>query len=206
MYEKIKKEMNNKGVSIFQVIIGIAAVIIIIAVSLIAGILIHKKWTDKEKEVPRITSYEVTERLESVSELTTQKIIYQGYIHYEEGSIPFIDKKSYSMTYTAEIEAGIDISEIEVTDAGDRIIIEIPDSDVQSIYVDPESVQFHDESFAILNWDSKEDGVEAVKNAEADAKEHADISKLKEEADKHAKELIEDLFQDAISDQEVEVR
>ncbi|SEP91585.1 Protein of unknown function [Lachnospiraceae bacterium NE2001] len=197
---------KNKGFSIAEIIIAFAVIIIIVAVSIIAGIVIHKKWVEKEEEIPRITSYQVTERLEGVSELTTQKIIYQGYIHYEEGSIPFIDKKSYSMTYTAEIEAGVDISDIEVTDAGDRIIVEIPDSTVQSVYVDPDSIQFHDESFAIFNWDSKEDGVEAVKNAENDAKENADIQTLKDEADKHAKELIEELFQDAIADQQLEVR
>ena len=50
---------------------------------------------------------------------------------------------------------GIDVSEIEVTDNGDKIVIEIPDSEVQSVYVDPESIEFHDESFALFNWDSK---------------------------------------------------
>ena len=197
---------NNRGASIASVVIAIVAVIIIILLSLGAGALLHKRYLDKKEKEERITSLEVSQTLESASDLTTEKIIYQGVIHYEEGEIPFIDKKSYNMTYKAEIDAGVDVSEIEVTDNGDKIVIEIPDSEVQSVYVDPSSIEFYDESFALFNWDKKQDGVDAVALAEADAKEHADIETLKEEADKHARELIENLFSDAIRDQQLEVR
>ena len=54
--------------------------------------------------------------LEEVSDLTTEKLVYNGYIHYEEGDIPFINKKSYGMTYEAEVKAGIDMNEIKVYD------------------------------------------------------------------------------------------
>ena len=197
---------NNKGLSITELLIAIGVVIVIIIISLIGGALLHKRYLDKKEKEKRITSLEVSQTLESASDLTTEKIVYQGLIHYEEGDIPFIDKKSYNMTYTAEIDAGVDVSEIEVTDTGEKIIIEIPDSEVQSVYVDPDSIEFHDESFALFNWDDKQDGVDAVKLAETDAKEHADIDTLKKEADNHARELIENLFSDAIRDQQVEVR
>lgn len=203
---KNRNKTNNHGASITSVIIAIVAVILIILISLAAGAFLHKKYLDKKEKEKRITSLEVSQTLESASDLTTEKIIYQGVIHYEEGEIPFIDKKSYTMTYTAEIDAGVDVSEIEVTDNGEKIIIEIPDSDVQRVYVDPESIEFHDESFALFNWDDKQDGVDAVALAEADAKEHADIENLKKEADDHARELIENLFNEAIRDQQVEVR
>ncbi len=197
---------NNKGLSITELLIAIGVVIVIIIISLIGGALLHKRYLDKKEKEKRITSLEVSQTLESASDLTTEKIVCQGLIHYEEGDIPFIDKKSYNMTYTAEIDAGVDVSEIEVTDTGEKIIIEIPDSEVQSVYVDPDSIEFHDESFALFNWDDKQDGVDAVKLAETDAKEHADIDTLKKEADNHARELIENLFSDAIRDQQVEVR
>ena len=197
---------NNKGLSITELLIAIGVVIVIIIISLIGGALLHKRYLDKKEKEKRITSLEVSQTLESASDLTTEKIVYQGLVHYEEGDIPFIDKKSYNMTYTAEIDAGVDVSEIEVTDTGEKIIIEIPDSEVQSVYVDPDSIEFHDESFALFNWDDKQDGVDAVKLAETDAKEHADIDTLKKEADNHARELIENLFSDAIRDQQVEVR
>ena len=202
----MKNKTNNKGASITSVIIAIVAVIIIILLSLGAGALLHKRYLDKKEKEKRITSLEVSQTLESASDLTTEKIIYQGVIHYEEGEIPFIDKKSYTMTYTAEIDAGVDVSEIEVTDTGDKIVVEIPDADVQRVHVDPESIEFYDESFALFNWDDKQDGVDAVTLAEADAKEHADIEGLKKEANDHARELIESLFSDAIRDQQLEVR
>lgn len=202
----MNRRLRTAGFSIGKVLVTIAAVIIIVAVSVVAGIIIHTKWTEKLEAEKRITSIEVSERLESVSELTTEKIIYQGYIHYEEGDIPFLTKKSYSMTYTAEIEAGVDISQVKVEDNGEKIIITIPDAEVQSVYVDPDSVEFHDDSFAIFNWETKEDGVDAVKNAENDARENANIAELTEEADAHAEELIKGLFQDVISDGQLEVK
>ena len=192
--EKLEaRESRAFTFSIYKLLISIVALIIIIAISVVVGIVMHKRYLEKLEAEKRITSAEVSERLESVSELTTEKIIYQGYIRYEEGDIPFLTKKSYSMTYTAEIEAGIDVSEIEVTEKDDKV------------YVDPDSIEFYDESYAIFNWESKEDGVDAVSNAEADAKENASIDTLKEEADKHAKDLIEGLLSDAIGDGEVVV-
>ena len=110
------------------------------------------------------------------------------------------------MTYTAEIEAGVNVEDIKVYESGDRVIIEMPDAEVQSVYVDPDSIEFHDESFAIFNWDDKQDGVDAVKNAENDALENADTDALVKAADEHAEELIESLFQDVISNGEVVVQ
>ena len=72
--------------------------------------------------------------------------------------------------------------------------------------MDPDSIEFYDESFALFNWDDKQDGVDAIKNAELDVTERADIDSLKKEADKHARELIENLFSEQIADGEVEVR
>ena len=122
--EKLEaRESRAFTFSIYKLLISIVALIIIIAISVVVGIVMHKRYLEKLEAEKRITSAEVSERLESVSELTTEKIIYQGYIRYEEGDIPFLTKKSYSMTYTAEIEAGIDVSEIEVTENKDEAAI-----------------------------------------------------------------------------------
>ena len=203
---KYRKRKPSFFGTFYKAIIAIVLLLIIIVAAIVGGIFIHKAWLNRNEKEERITSYQVSERLEEASELTTEKTIYSGYIHYEEGDIPFIDKKTYSMTYTAEIEAGVNVEDIKVYESGDRVIIEMPDAEVQSVYVDPASIEFHDESFAIFNWDDKQDGVDAVKLAETDAKEHVDIDTLKKEADNHARELIENLFSDAIRDQQVEVR
>ncbi len=206
MYEKEAAAYYQKKREQKRLIIIIVVAILLIILAGIGGYIFCLKKLKTVESEPTITSTSVYQRLEEVSDLTTQKIVYQGYIHYEEGDIPFITKKSYSMTYTAEIEAGIDVSEIDVRQIGDEVIIvSLPDSEVQGVYVDPNSIQFHDESFALFNWDSKEDGVEAVGLAEADARENANIEELKSNADSHARELILNLFRDAISDGQVVV-
>ena len=196
---------NNGLNALAKLIIAVAVLILVIGIAFVTGFFIHKSFSDKEKKT-RITSYQVAQRLEEASDLTTEKMIYSGVIHYEEGDIPFITKKSYSMTYKAEIEAGIDVGKIRVSDNGDKVIITLPDAEVQSVYVDPDSIEFHDEMFALFNWDSKQDGVDAVKRAENDARDHADMDTLTSQADERAKELIRKLFEEAINDQEVEVR
>ena len=203
---KYRKRKPSFFGTFYKAIIAIVLLLIIIVAAIVGGIFIHKAWLNRNEKEERITSYQVSERLEEASELTTEKTIYSGYIHYEEGDIPFIDKKTYSMTYTAEIEAGVNVEDIKVYESGDRVIIEMPDAEVQSVYVDPASIEFHDESFAIFNWDDKQDGVDAVKNAENDALENADTDALVKAADEHAQELIESLFQDVISNGEVVVQ
>ena len=205
MYEKeIAEYTKNRSYKKKMTILIVVGILLIILAGVGGFLLCVKLMLKKEPEVS-ITSTTVSQKLEEVSDLTTEKIVYQGYIHYEDGDIPFITKKSYTMTYTAEIEAGIDVEDIVVHQVGDYVVVELPDSEVQSVYVDPDSIEFHDESFALFNWDSKEDGVEAVKLAEEDAKENANITELIESADDHARELIENLFREAITDGNVVV-
>ncbi len=183
-----------------KLIFYIVVPLVLIILAGLGGFLICFKIMSADKK-PKVTAVTVSEKLEEVSELTTEKTIYKGYIHYEEGEIPFINKKSYTMTYTAEIEAGIDVSAIKVSQIGDGVVVvKLPDSDIRGVYVDPASIEFYDESFALFNWDSKEDGVEAISMAETDAMEQTDTEALKSSADNHAKELIYNLFKEAIED------
>lgn len=36
-------------------------------------------------------------------------MIYNGLIHYSDGSIPFLTQKAFNMTYRAEVRAGVDL-------------------------------------------------------------------------------------------------
>lgn len=156
-------------------------------------------WKLTHKSEPKISSNYIYSKLEDASDLTTQKMTYQGVVHYKEGDIPFITQKKYSMTYTAEIDAGVDLSKVKVDQVGDgEFNIILPEVEIQGVHVDPDSVEFYDESHALFNWNTKQDGVKAVKYAEEDAINNADIEQLKKDAEDNAKKVINDLLQDAI--------
>ena len=145
-------------------------------------------------------------KIQSSFDLTTQKMTYQGVVHYKEGDIPFITQKKYSMTYTAEIDAGVDLSKVKVDQVGDgEFNIVIPNVEIQGVHVDPDSVEFYDESHALFNWNTKQDGVEAVKLAEEDAVNNADIEQLKKDAADNARKVINDLLQDSVKSGNVTV-
>lgn len=192
----------------FFVGIGVIAFIglIIFITILISHSIYQKKLQKAEEAAPKITAMTVSQKLERISELATEKLLYHGWIHHEEGTIPFINKKSYIMTYDAEVKAGVLVDEIEVTEEGDKVIVTIPNSKILSVYVDPESVEFHDERFALFNWDSKQDGVDAIAEAEQNVRENADMDSLLAEAYKNAKEIIEGVLQDDIREGRVEIR
>ena len=163
-------------------------------------------WKIFHKSKPKITSNYIYSKLEDASDLTTQKMTYQGVVHYSEGDIPFITQKKYSMTYTAEIDAGVDLSKVKVDKVGnDEFNIVLPEVEIQGVHVDPESVAFYDESHALFNWNTKEDGVKAVQLAEEDAVNNADIEQLKKDAEENAKKVINDLLQDSIKSGNVTV-
>ena len=178
--------------------------IIGIIIALVLGFTVAWKLTHKKK--PKVTSNYIYSKLEDASDLTTQKMTYQGVVHYEEGDIPFITQKKYSMTYTAEIDAGVDLSKVKVDQVGDgEFNILLPDVEIQGVHVDPESVEFYDESHALFNWNSKDDGVKAVELAEKDAMNNADIDQLKKDAKENAEKVINDLLQDAIKNGDVTI-
>ena len=166
----------------------------------------YLSWKLLHKPEPKITSNYIYSKLEDASDLTTQKMTYQGVVHYKEGDIPFITQKKYSMTYTAEIDAGVDLSKVKVDQVGDgEFNIVIPNVEIQGVHVDPDSVEFYDESHALFNWNTKQDGVEAVKLAEEDAVNNADIEQLKKDAADNARKVINDLLQDSVKSGNVTV-
>ena len=164
------------------------------------GIFVGYKLFHKEEKKPEITSAFISSKIDEVSDLTSAEMTYNGVIYYKEGDIPFITQKSYTMSYTAEIRAGIDVSEVKVNVVGNTVVVKLPETEIQSINVDPNSVNFYDESHALFNWDNKKDGVEAIKNAEADVEANADLQELKSKATKNSKEIIENIIKDAVDE------
>jgi hypothetical protein len=155
---------------------------------------------------PDIDSQYISSKLEEASDLTTAVLTYNGLVKYSDGDIPFITQKSFSMIYSAEVRAGIDMSKIKVEVTDDKVIVTLPEVEIQGINVDSDSLEFFDEKAAIFNWTDKDDVVEAVAAAENDVSENADINGLKERSRTQAEEIIKGLLKDSIGERTLEIK
>ena len=201
-YENVQKK--NTG-WIKWVLISLAF-FVVVAIALIAigfGVTTYLK--TQQNQQPAITSQYLASKLEDASDLTTAQITYTGMIHYDDGGIPFLTQKKYSMMYSATIEAGIDLSGVEIEVTDDKVIVKLPEVTVDEPEVDLDSIEFYDDSFALFNWDQKEDGIDAMKEAREDCKKKADIASLEGRAYENAKEIVRKLLEDAVGDRTIEV-
>lgn len=164
----------------------------IAVVALIATGFLSARLLDKEKVTVSASSIE--ERLSKCSSLTTARLEYRGMIKYEEGDIPYINKKSFSMIYDAHIKAGIDLSKANVEVTGKKIKVTVPAAEIQDIVVAPDSLEFYDEKLALFNWTDREDTAKAMEYAKQDAAAKADQTDILAQASDQAKTVIETLI------------
>lgn len=164
----------------------------IAAAALIATGFLSARLLDKEKITVSASSIE--ERLSKCSSLTTARLDYRGMIKYEEGDIPYINKKSFSMIYDAHIKAGIDLSQAKVEVNGKKIKVTVPAPEIQDIVVSPDSLEFYDEKLALFNWTDREDTAKAMEYAEQDAAAKASQTDILTQASDQAKTVINTLI------------
>lgn len=172
----------------FRVLIVLIAMAALIAVGFLSARLL-----DKEPKVT-VSAASIEEQLSRCSSLTTARLDYRGLLKYEEGEIQFINKKSFSMIYDAQIKAGIDLSEAVVEIHGSTIQVHIPKPEVQDITIDSDSLEFYDEQLALFNWTNKEDTIKAIAYAKEDAAAKAAQTNLLTQASEQAETLIETLL------------
>lgn len=171
-----------------QWIICVIGAIALIAVGFLAARLL-----DSGPAVT-VSASSIQERLTQCSTLTTARLDYRGLVKYEEGEIPLINKKGFSMIYDAQIKAGIDLGEARVNINGSTISVTLPDPVIQDITIDSGSLEFYDEQLALFNWTNKEDTSKAMEYAKEDARAKADQSALLDQAKEQARTVIETLL------------
>ena len=169
------------------------AIIIVAAAALIAVGFLGARLLNREPQVS-VSATSIEERLSKCSSLTTARIDYRGIIKYSEGEIQFINKKSFSMIYDAQIKAGIDLSKAAVKVSGKTIQITIPQPEIQDISIDSDSLEFYDEKFALFNWTDKEDTAKAMAYAKEDAQAKAGQTDILNQALEQARTVIETLL------------
>lgn len=168
--------------------ISIIAAILLLGVGFFAARQFYK-----EKE-PQISSTAIEAKLEKCSELATARLDYHGLVQYSEGEIPLINKKGFSMIYDAEIRAGIDLSQAKVSVSGKTIRITLPEASIQTITVNPDTLEFYDSQYALFNWTNKEDVTTAMEYAKQDAQTRAGSTELLAQAKEQAETVIETLL------------
>lgn len=144
--------------------------------------------------------------LKEASELTTAKLKINGLVDFKDSGVIILNKSDFTMKYTADISAGIDMSKVEikkddVDHENKKIIVKIPKATVfkPNVYHGDDYIKFYGEKFALFNVNEKEDLSRALSMAEGDAKDEAVKNGLLELADKQSEALIKGILSDAVS-------
>ena len=176
-----------KSIRFWGVIIGAAA--------LVAVGFLGAKLLDRAAE-PSVTmsADTVAEQLVECSELATMKLEYRGLVTYEEGELPLLTKKAFTMIYDADVRAGVDLSQATVEVAGSSVEVSLPAATVQSIAIDPDSLQFYDQRYALLNWQDRDDTAKALQMAQDDAEAKVDHTAMIGDAQKQAETIVETML------------
>lgn len=184
LIKKIFKSKRNIIVASCGLLVVIIGVIILVCYN-------------RESEID--TSY-ILAKLEKSSELTTSKLTYDGFNWYKDTGISLINRGDFMMVYTATARAGIDISKVKITTEyiTKTIVISLPKAEILDIKVDPGSIKYYDEKFALFNFDKKEDANDAQKSAEEKARMDLENFGILKSADEQAEVLIKGLIQDMI--------
>lgn len=176
-----------KSIRFWGVVIGAAA--------LVAVGFLGAKLLDRAAE-PSVTmsADTVAEQLVECSELATMKLEYRGLVTYEEGELPLLTKKAFTMIYDADVRAGVDLSQATVEVAGSSVKVSLPTATVQSIAIDPDSLQFYDQRYALLNWQDRDDTAKALQMAQDDAEAKVDHTAMIGDAQKQAETIVETML------------
>ncbi len=161
---------------------------------------------EEAAKAPKIDFEALEQRLESVAELTTAELYYQGIIRYQDGKIPYLTQKAFSMLYTAKVRAGVDASQITMRVTDTTVYVTIPNAVIQSVEVDPDSIQFYDNKAALLNWTKKEDAIDAVKAARMDVEANSDLmNELKTKANDELRALVSGFLEGQIGERTLQI-
>ncbi len=199
-----KREDENGNAKVIAAVIHLIMTIIIVAA--IFGLVFVIGKMVEESRKPDITSAYISSKIETVSHLTTAELTYNGLIHYEEGDIPILTKKSFSMVYCAQVKAGVDLSKVESYVTDTEVVLIVPEVEIQEIDIDETSIQFYDEQVALFNWTEKEDTLDAMAAAKADVEEKVNLTELKLKARTQTESLLKGLFEGTVGERTVRVQ
>ena len=144
---KFFEKIRNTRKTIFSLLfLVIVACLIFFAGMMFAG---------KNSE-PEITSTSLQQQLQEISDLAVLEYNYTKVGKFENSlelngwDIP-LTKKSFLLTYSGALQAGIDMSHIEISVDDKNITVLLPDVEIISNLIDEDSIEVYDETKNIFN-------------------------------------------------------
>lgn len=177
----------------------VIAAIVVVVVIMAGAIIGYRKIEgifNPEKDGPEITTTVVSRQLQTMQDLTTAKETDYGFEEFSEGKVSYVNKKKFTMFYSYEIRAGVDLSKakIAVDNEARTISITLPQAELQSVSVDPDSLKFFDVENSLFNGNDVTDTADALKEAKIAASNKANKSELLQEANDQAVEIVEKAY------------
>ena len=165
--------------------LGVVAVV----AAMVVGIVAYRAVGGFFEPKAELTNTVVSRQLETMQDLTTAR-------EFSEGNIAHVNQKKFTMFYSYEIRAGVDLSKAKIAVDNDNHVISItlPKADLQSVSVDPDSLRFFDEQTSLFNDAEVSDTAAALQDAKKTAANKATKSDLLKEADKQAKKVVQNAY------------
>ena len=171
----------------FGKIFAILAAAAILILGMIAG-----RYLESSKK-PELNTSAITAQISELSQLSTAELASRGLVRYSQGEITFLTKKEFTMIYDANVKAGVDLGQVQVDIKGNKVSVTLPKAEIQDITIDPDSLEFYDEKFALFNFQDRQDTVEALQYAKEDVTKQAEKTDLLTTAEERAKTVITEL-------------
>lgn len=187
-------------------LIWILVIGIIVAIVLTWFNMERKKLVDGFMSAePSLSAETITAKIEAASDLVTSKVTLKGVAEFSDGGWWFFNKGDFVLVYTSEVKAGIDVKKVDLTvDDGQKIVyIYVPKAEILSVKILPESIKYYNESFALLNFDKKEDANRAQKMAEEVAEKDALGAGVLEAANTQSEILIRGILEEVVGNYEM---
>ena len=187
-------------------LIWILVIGIIVAIVLTWFNMERKKLVDGFMSAePSLAAETITAKIEAASDLVTSKVTLKGVAEFSDGGWWFFNKGDFVLVYTSEVKAGIDVKKVDLTvDDGQKIVyIYVPKAEILSVKILPESIKYYNESFALLNFDKKEDANRAQKMAEEVAEKDALGAGVLEAANTQSEILIRGILEEVVGNYEM---
>lgn len=200
---------DKKALPINPNVISVAVAIILVLSVVFLGVTLkglHDENVEIKRQLAEERKIDVTyigDKLESISELATAKMTYNGIIHFTDGKIPFITKKEFYMSYRVSVKAGFDLSKAEIRVTENTVTITLAEAEIYEPIVDESSFQFFDKSIAIFNPEKMDDLTEAISEAKDDVLAQPETEELKENAQESVKALLAALLEGQIGERDL---
>ena len=164
---------------------------------------------------PKINIQYLNNQIKNIGYLITSELQYSGVVEYETNSKNnslyklFISKK-FLMLYDAEINAGIDLANVELVevkkdDTEPKIIVKIPKATIKSCIVNPRKFYDLKKSWIEYGETDKEAMNSARLIATENAKNNINFNKLLSNAQKQAEIIVGNLIKTGMIDRKYDI-